>query len=187
MRKIGELKGKPIIEGNPNEIKNNQIHAKTDNEFIILSERKQSNLEIISRGSYNNSSDNNSNNNFTDYTYFNVNSDNYNVVADLMSMYLWELPTYAAILPILVKRADSQGTYINSINSVPSGTNSNLVAVAIPKYVVGELYTEDGYTMIEYSFGKSLDLLSAITEVAPDIQLEQLTSSLITAKQFWNE
>ena len=30
MRKIGELKGKPIVEGNPNEVKNNQIHAKTE-------------------------------------------------------------------------------------------------------------------------------------------------------------
>lgn len=26
MKKVGELKGKPIVEGNPNEIKNNQIH-----------------------------------------------------------------------------------------------------------------------------------------------------------------
>lgn len=30
MRKIGELKGKPIVEGNPNEVKNNQIHIKNE-------------------------------------------------------------------------------------------------------------------------------------------------------------
>lgn len=132
MRKIGELKGKPIIEGNPNEVKNNQIHAKTDNKFIILSERKQSNLEIISGGS-----DNNSNNNFTDYTYFNVNSDNYNVVADLMSMYLWELPTDAVKLPIFVKRAYSQDTYIDPINSVPNNSvfyNNCLIEISKEEY-----------------------------------------------------
>ena len=26
MKKVGEFKGKPIVEGNPNQIKNNQIH-----------------------------------------------------------------------------------------------------------------------------------------------------------------
>lgn len=52
MRKIGELKGKPIIEGNPNEVKNNQIHAKTEGGGgITLSERKNGNLETISGGS----------------------------------------------------------------------------------------------------------------------------------------
>lgn len=51
MRKIGELKGKPIVEGNPNEVKNNQIHAKTNGESITLSERKNGNLETISGGS----------------------------------------------------------------------------------------------------------------------------------------
>jgi hypothetical protein len=51
MRKIGELKGKPIVEGNPNEIKNNQIHIKTEGGGITLSERKNGNLETISGGS----------------------------------------------------------------------------------------------------------------------------------------
>lgn len=55
MRKIGELKGKPIVEGNPNEVKNNQIHAKTEGENITLSERKNGSLETISGGSSNNS------------------------------------------------------------------------------------------------------------------------------------
>lgn len=50
MRKIGELKGKPIIEGNPNEIKNNQIHYKESEGNINLSERKNGNLETISGG-----------------------------------------------------------------------------------------------------------------------------------------
>lgn len=59
MRKIGELKGKPIIEGNPNEIKNNQIHAKTEEGGgITLSERKNGSLETISGGN-NTSSGNN--------------------------------------------------------------------------------------------------------------------------------
>ncbi len=48
MRKVGELKGKPIIEGNPNEIKNNQIHYKESEGNINLSERKNGNLETIS-------------------------------------------------------------------------------------------------------------------------------------------
>jgi hypothetical protein len=43
MRKIGELKGKPIIEGNPNEIKKNQIHYKESDGNITLSERKEDN------------------------------------------------------------------------------------------------------------------------------------------------
>ena len=43
MRKIGELKGKPIIEGNPNEIKKNQIHYKESDGGITLSERKEDN------------------------------------------------------------------------------------------------------------------------------------------------
>lgn len=51
MRKIGELKGKPIVEGNPNELKNNQIHAKTEGGGITLSERKNGSLETISGGS----------------------------------------------------------------------------------------------------------------------------------------
>lgn len=51
MRKIGELKGKPIVEGNPNEVKNNQIHAKTEGGGITLSERKNGNLETISGSS----------------------------------------------------------------------------------------------------------------------------------------
>lgn len=51
MRKIGELKGKPIIEGNPNEIKNNQIHYKESEGNINLSERKNGSLETISGGS----------------------------------------------------------------------------------------------------------------------------------------
>ena len=53
MRKIGELKGKPIIEGNPNEIKNNQIHYKESEGNINLSERKNGNLETIIGGSSN--------------------------------------------------------------------------------------------------------------------------------------
>lgn len=51
MRKIGELKGKPIVEGNPNEVKNNQIHAKTEGDNITLSERKNGSLETISGSS----------------------------------------------------------------------------------------------------------------------------------------
>lgn len=51
MRKIGELKGKPIIEGNPNEIKNNQIHYKESEGNINLSERKNGSLEVISSSS----------------------------------------------------------------------------------------------------------------------------------------
>lgn len=51
MRKIGELKGKPIIEGNPNEIKNNQIHYKESEGSINLSERKNGSLETIIGGS----------------------------------------------------------------------------------------------------------------------------------------
>lgn len=56
MRKIGELKGKPIIEGNPNEIKNNQIYAKTEGGGITLSERKNGSLETISGGNSGNAS-----------------------------------------------------------------------------------------------------------------------------------
>lgn len=56
MRKIGELKGKPIIEGNPNEIKNNQIHAKTEGGGITLSERKNGSLETISGSNSGNTS-----------------------------------------------------------------------------------------------------------------------------------
>lgn len=51
MRRIGELKGKPIIEGNPNEIKNNQIHYKESEGNINLSERKNGSLETIIGGS----------------------------------------------------------------------------------------------------------------------------------------
>lgn len=56
MKKIGELKGKPIVECNPNEIKNNQIHAKTEGGGITLSERKNGSLEIISGGNSGNTS-----------------------------------------------------------------------------------------------------------------------------------
>lgn len=52
MRKIGELKGKPIIEGNPNEIKKNQIHYKESDGGITLSERKEDNtLSSVTSGS----------------------------------------------------------------------------------------------------------------------------------------
>ena len=52
MRKIGELKGKPIIEGNPNEIKKNQIHYKEFDGNITLSERKEDNtLSSVTSGS----------------------------------------------------------------------------------------------------------------------------------------
>ena len=52
MRKIGELKGKPIIEGNPNEIKKNQIHYKESDGSITLSERKEDNtLSSVTSGS----------------------------------------------------------------------------------------------------------------------------------------
>lgn len=54
MRKIGELKGKPIIEGNPNEIKKNQIHYKESDGGITLSERKEDNtLSSVTSGSGN--------------------------------------------------------------------------------------------------------------------------------------
>ena len=54
MRKIGELKGKPIIEGNPNEIKKNQIHYKESDGSITLSERKEDNtLSSVTSGSGN--------------------------------------------------------------------------------------------------------------------------------------
>lgn len=56
MKKIGELKGKPIIEGNPNEIKNNQIHYKEFEGNINLSERKNGSLETISGSSSGSSS-----------------------------------------------------------------------------------------------------------------------------------
>ena len=160
-KKIGEINNKPIVIGDKNLVTKNETH-----------------ISELNRGS---------DSNFTDYTYFNFNSDNFNVIADLISMYIYEISPHASILPILSKTADSYNTYINTVNSVPSGYISQILAVAIPRYVMGELYTEDGYTMIEYSFGKSLDLFSAIAEIAPDIQLEHLTSSSITAKQFWNE
>ena len=52
MKKIGELKGKPIIEGNPNEIKKNQIHYKESDGSITLSERKEDNtLSSVTSGS----------------------------------------------------------------------------------------------------------------------------------------
>lgn len=52
MRKIGELKGKPIVEGNPNEIKKNQIHYKESDDGITLSERKEDNtLSSVTSGS----------------------------------------------------------------------------------------------------------------------------------------
>lgn len=52
MRKIGELKGKPIIEGNPNEIKRNQLHYKESDGNITLSERKEDNtLSSVTSGS----------------------------------------------------------------------------------------------------------------------------------------
>jgi hypothetical protein len=52
MRKIGELKGKPIIEGNPNEVKKNQIHYKESDGNITLSERKGDNtLSSVTSGS----------------------------------------------------------------------------------------------------------------------------------------
>ncbi|MBQ5929283.1 MAG: hypothetical protein IIX02_00655 [Clostridia bacterium] len=51
MRKVGELKGKPIVEGNPNEVKNNQIHYKESEGNINLSERKNGSLEVISGSS----------------------------------------------------------------------------------------------------------------------------------------
>lgn len=52
MRKIGELKGKPISEGNPNEIKKNQIHYKESDGNITLSERKEDNtLSSVTSGS----------------------------------------------------------------------------------------------------------------------------------------
>lgn len=47
MRKIGELKGKPIIEGNPNEIKNNQILYKKNGDVISLSERNGKDINVI--------------------------------------------------------------------------------------------------------------------------------------------
>lgn len=47
MRKIGELKGKPIVEGNPNEVKNNQIHYKESEGNINLSERKNGELKSV--------------------------------------------------------------------------------------------------------------------------------------------
>lgn len=52
MRKIGELKGKPIIEGNPNEIKRNQLHYKESDGGITQSERKNDNsLSSVTSGS----------------------------------------------------------------------------------------------------------------------------------------
>lgn len=58
MRKIGELKGKPIIEGNPNEIKKNQIHYKESDGGITLSERKEDNtLSSVTSGSGSGESD----------------------------------------------------------------------------------------------------------------------------------
>lgn len=51
MKKIGTLKGKSIIEGNPNEIKNNQIYYKESEGNINLSERKNGILETISNNS----------------------------------------------------------------------------------------------------------------------------------------
>lgn len=60
MRKIGELKGKPIIEGNPNEIKKNQLHYKESDGGITLSERKGDNtLSSVTSGSGSGEGENN--------------------------------------------------------------------------------------------------------------------------------
>lgn len=100
MRKIGELKGKPIIEGNPNEIKNNQIHAKTEEGGgITLSERKNGSLETISGGNSGNASGD------SEVQYYKVVQDNNMLEEDGITAY----EGFKSILPNIMQ-------YITIIN-----------------------------------------------------------------------
>lgn len=85
MKRIGNLKGKPIVEGNPNEIKNNQIHYKEAGGGITLSERKNGNLENITAEG---SSDVGGNH------YYKFNKENENEYAFFLYGYLPLIPAF---------------------------------------------------------------------------------------------
>lgn len=103
MRKIGELKGKPIIEGNPNEIKKNQIHYKESDGNITLSERKGDNtLSSVTSGS---GSGGGGGNAFQYFKIIDTNSDLLSTLSDICKVV--ELISYYDDYCIKINRYDS--------------------------------------------------------------------------------
>lgn len=146
MKKIGELKGKPIIEGNPNEVKNNQIHIKTDGEGgITLSERKNGNLETIIGGA---------DDDFLSYRYFRdkteIEGKTISVTEFLTSVFrlLLELEgrrPYTLSLPFIIKIAEAdsyiptdkkyQIKFIDIMYDKEKLNDFEVLGIMIPKYL----------------------------------------------------
>ena len=88
MKKIGEIKGIPVVEGNINEVTKNQIHYKEDSGSIQLSKRGNDNKLNSVTGSGGSSNGNLENTDIKCYEYIRFNGDDfiYNLSPDFINI-----------------------------------------------------------------------------------------------------
>ena len=150
MRKIGELKGKPIIEGNPNEIKKNQIHYKESDGNITLSERKEDNtLSSVTSGS-------GSGEGVKEYYY--------KIIGDRTKLQILNICTISSIIYFGGKVTSSLNGFINLGEVIISQSASDITAFSIigqPSYCISESETTSTYVILN-----SLNIKDKIIEFA---------------------
>lgn len=126
MRKIGELKGKPIIEGNPNEIKKNQIHYKESDGGITLSERKEDNtLSSVTSGS-------GSGEGVKEYYY--------KIIGDSTKLSMLTVCTISSIIYLGCKVTNTVSAFINlgQIITTPNDDVTGFSIIGQPSYCIHE-------------------------------------------------
>lgn len=162
MRKIGELKGKPIIEGNPNEIKKNQIHYKESDGSITLSERKEDNtLSSVTSGSGSGEDA------FQYFKIINTDSNFLPVIGTITKIV--ELITYYQDSYINVNRVDGYNSSDMSLEKYLE--ESIAVKVMRGDFIYG---TIDGFTFIKGNTIKDKILYAGNIGNAPEEQINSM-------------
>lgn len=187
MRKIGELKGKPIIEGNPNEIKNNQIHYKESEGNINLSERKNGSLETIIGGSSGESSSKYAPRYFS--IDFNVADEGWKYllsIKDVMNPICQDNitvnigATYKIIIDEDNKMITAYPFFSNLLNSV---TQFSYVPLYIPDGIAGSIGIKGGFLTFEDIITNMPKVLIRVLEKEITLSMNGITE--ITEEEFY--
>ena len=128
MKKIGEIKGVPVVEGNINEVTKNQIHYKEDSGNIQLSKRGNDNKLNSVTGS--SSSGGDSKHRIEYYKIENINHILMLAELNVNVVYNAGVSLGNTVTTVVLAALDDKPEYIKS----------NIISINFPQYIFGEEY-----------------------------------------------
>ena len=193
MRKIGELKGKPIVEGNPNEIKNNQIHYKEVDSKVTLSERQNTELVNITGGSGDTSNQDTSNARiikeyyYLDYIKILSSGDEIvTTIADIINYVFNKNEGTSSCTKIIYKIlvGEESYVYIDTLSPYASGFSDD-VKIAIGKYEpIGHIGSGVDITGVYTDIKKTI---ANVLEISNESIDEIFNEYSISEEEFWKD